>query len=146
METNEDIYKEIKSVIPSDLWTRYNNLSYREMAKMPELAAWSTQLLDADLKINRCRGLARSMPNACWGRRQPLRRSRHSVPLLALQRRQGRVDLSMSSDTDLDVDGQIKQSDQDYTSSAERRRDEEGRAGSVLRDYGWGTDAPQAVQ
>jgi hypothetical protein len=32
---------------PSDLWTKYNNLSYREMAKVQELAAWSTQLLAA---------------------------------------------------------------------------------------------------
>ena len=50
METKEEIYKEIKSVIPFDLWTKYNNLSYREMAKVPELAAWSNQLLDADLR------------------------------------------------------------------------------------------------
>lgn len=39
METKEDIYKHLKSVIPSDLWTKYNNLSYRQMAKVPELAA-----------------------------------------------------------------------------------------------------------
>ena len=50
MGTKEDIYKEIKSVIPSDLWTKYNILSYREMATVPELATWSTQLLDADLR------------------------------------------------------------------------------------------------
>ena len=50
MKTKEDIYKEVKSVIPSDLWTKYNNLSYQEMAKVSELAAWSTQLLEADLR------------------------------------------------------------------------------------------------
>jgi hypothetical protein len=50
METQEAIYKEMKSVIPCDLWTKHNDLSYREMAKVPELAAWSTQLLDADLR------------------------------------------------------------------------------------------------
>lgn len=50
METKEEIDKEIKSVIRSDLWTKYNNLSYREMAKAPVLETWSTQLLKADLR------------------------------------------------------------------------------------------------
>ena len=48
METKENIYRQTKSLIPSDLWTRYNNLSYREMAKVSELTAWGTQLRGAD--------------------------------------------------------------------------------------------------
>ena len=50
MGIKKDIYMAIKSVIPSDLWTKYYNLSYQQMAKEAELAAWSTQLLDADLR------------------------------------------------------------------------------------------------
>ena len=39
METKENIYRQTKSLNPSDLWTRYNNLSYLEMAKISELTA-----------------------------------------------------------------------------------------------------------
>ena len=50
METKESIYRRIKGLIPSDLWTKYKKLSYGEMAKVSELAAWATHLLDAHVR------------------------------------------------------------------------------------------------
>lgn len=56
MITKESIYRQTKSAMPSDLWTKYNILSYREMAKVKELAPWATQLLDADLRSTEADG------------------------------------------------------------------------------------------
>lgn len=56
METKENIYRQTKSLIPSDLWTRYNKLSYGEMAKVSELTAWATQLREADRRATEAGG------------------------------------------------------------------------------------------
>jgi hypothetical protein len=47
--THGAIDERIQELIPPDLWARFLNLSYAEMAEQPELAPWREELLEAEL-------------------------------------------------------------------------------------------------
>jgi hypothetical protein len=43
-----EIFERIKSIIPADLWEKYNHLSFGEMAEVEELAEWADELRQAE--------------------------------------------------------------------------------------------------
>jgi hypothetical protein len=47
MKTQKDVIEEIKRAIPPDLWEKYINFSFDEMARMPELSEYAGALMKA---------------------------------------------------------------------------------------------------
>ena len=48
MRNQNEIFTEIKEVIPADLWEKYNHLSFGEMAEVDELDEWADELRQAE--------------------------------------------------------------------------------------------------
>lgn len=48
MATQSEIYSEIESLIPADMWIRYSHLSFGEMAEISELSDYADDLRDAE--------------------------------------------------------------------------------------------------
>lgn len=45
----QEIYEIIKSLVPTELWEKYNHLSFSEMAEIPRLEEYSNQLKQAEI-------------------------------------------------------------------------------------------------
>ena len=43
-----EIYSRIESIIPGDLWIKYNHLSFGEMAEIDDLSEWRDELEQAE--------------------------------------------------------------------------------------------------
>lgn len=48
MRTQADILKEMEQLIPSDLWQKYQHLSFGEMSELPDMAKYSDALREAE--------------------------------------------------------------------------------------------------
>ncbi len=48
MKTQAEVYKEMKELIPTELWEKYSYLSFENMAEIPELASYKAKLLQAE--------------------------------------------------------------------------------------------------
>ena len=48
MITQSEVFAEIESAIPADLWEKYSHLSFGEMADIPELEEWRHELEQAE--------------------------------------------------------------------------------------------------
>lgn len=48
MKTQSEIYKRVKEMIPPDLWDKYSDDSFGEMATKPDLAQWKDELEQAE--------------------------------------------------------------------------------------------------
>ena len=46
--TQTEIFEAMQNLIPTDLWEKYNHLSFGEMAKVDELAEWADELTQAE--------------------------------------------------------------------------------------------------
>lgn len=48
MATQSEIFADMESQIPADLWVKYAHLSFGEMADVPELADYADELRQAE--------------------------------------------------------------------------------------------------
>lgn len=48
MKTQSEVYDEIKRIIPASLWEKYSHLSFAEMAEVPELEDYASDLIKAE--------------------------------------------------------------------------------------------------
>ncbi len=48
MNTQAEVYKEMKELIPTELWEKYSYLSFENMAEIPELESYKAKLLQAE--------------------------------------------------------------------------------------------------
>ena len=48
MRNQNEIFTEIKEIIPANLWEKYNHLSFNEMAEVDELKEWADELRQAE--------------------------------------------------------------------------------------------------